>query len=205
MARPRIHDPDEVLDTTEQLIAQSGPAAVTIRAIATATGVSNGALYHSFGSRYGLVGQTWIRAARRFLEVQAELVDAGLSADGGAYAAIRAVVAAADAPAEFAERFPASSVILHALRKSDLLGDDLPEDMAEEISSLERQLIGLMIRLSVAMWDRNDAAAVDVITTCVVDLPTSILLTRERLGKPTAREHLRAAVHAVLSVGPPPV
>ncbi len=45
----------------------SGPAAVTIRAISAAVGVSNGALYHTFGSRSGLMGRAWLRAGRRFL------------------------------------------------------------------------------------------------------------------------------------------
>ena len=62
-----------------------------------------------------------------------------------------------------------------------------------------------MIRLAVNLWDRKDAGAVDTITTCIVDLPTAIVLRRDRLADPTAREHLRAAVRAVLDVGPPPV
>jgi hypothetical protein len=61
-----------------------------------------------------------------------------------------------------------------------------------------------MIRLALHMWDRKDAAAVDVITSCVVDLPTALLLRRKRVGSATAREQLHAAVRAVLTVGPPP-
>jgi hypothetical protein len=61
-----------------------------------------------------------------------------------------------------------------------------------------------MIRLARALWDRKDAAAVDVITTCIVDLPTAILLQRNRIHDPGARKRLRAAVRAVLAVGPPP-
>jgi hypothetical protein len=57
--------------------------------------------------------------------------------------------------------------------------------------------------LSLHLWDRKDRYAVDVITICIVDLPTSILLRRDRLNNPTARAHLRAAVRAVLEIGPP--
>ena len=39
-----------------------GPAAVTIRAISSATGVSNGAVYHTFGSRAGVLARAWLRA-----------------------------------------------------------------------------------------------------------------------------------------------
>lgn len=51
MPRPRVHDPDRVLAAVESLAARSGPAAVTIRAVSEATGASNGAVYHGFGSR----------------------------------------------------------------------------------------------------------------------------------------------------------
>src|ERR1700737_1755135 len=59
MPRPRVYEPDRVLDAVESLAVASGPAAVTIRAISAAIGVSNGALYHTFGSRSGLMGRAW--------------------------------------------------------------------------------------------------------------------------------------------------
>jgi hypothetical protein len=62
-----------------------------------------------------------------------------------------------------------------------------------------------MIRLAVNVWDRKDSRAVDTITTCIVDLPTAILLRRDRLANATAREHLRTSVRAVLDIGPPPL
>ncbi|EUA07005.1 bacterial regulatory s, tetR family protein [Mycobacterium xenopi 4042] len=51
MPRPRVYDIDRMLDAAESLAAESGPSAVTIRAVAAAAAVSNGALYHTFGSR----------------------------------------------------------------------------------------------------------------------------------------------------------
>jgi AcrR family transcriptional regulator len=183
------------------LTVASGPAAVTIRAISSAVGVSNGALYHTFESRSGLMGRAWIRAARRFFILQHALVDQAL-ADGDTRAA---VVAAAEAPALFAEQHPESSAVLWAVSREELLNSDLPDDVAAELHDLQRLLIGLMIRLADALWGRKDARAVDSITTCIVDLPTAIVLSRDRLANPTAREHLRASVRAVLDVGPPPL
>ena len=46
---------------------------------------------------------------------------------------------------------------------------------------------------------------VDAAGLGIVDLPTAVLLQRKRLGSATARAHLRAAVHAVLEIGPPPM
>ena len=63
----------------------------------------------------------------------------------------------------------------------------------------------------VALWGRRDGPSVEVITTCVVDLPTALL--RRHLGRLTAdgaaqvpadaRARLAAAVRAVLDLEPP--
>jgi AcrR family transcriptional regulator len=189
-----------VLDAVESLTVASGPAAVTIRAVSSAVGVSNGALYHTFTSRSGLMARAWIRAARRFFDLQGTLIERAL-ADADARAA---VVAAAEAPVVFAERHPDSSAVLWAVSREALLESELPDDIAAELHDLHRLLIDVMIRLADRLWQRSDARAVDTITTCVVDLPTAIVLSRGRLHDPTAREHLRASVRAVLDVGPPP-
>jgi AcrR family transcriptional regulator len=194
-----VYEPDRVLDAVESLAVASGPGAVTIRAISAAIGVSNGALYHSFGSRAGLMGRAWLRAAGRFFALQNDLIDQAIP-----QGAASAVVAAADAPVVFAEQHPASSTLLWATSREELLESDLPDDLAADLRDAQRSLIGLMIRLAVAAWDRKDSRAVDTITTCIVDLPSAIVLRRNRLTDPTAREHLRAAVRAVLDVGPPP-
>ncbi len=203
MPRPRTHDPDVVLDAVEDLVVQSGPTAVTIRAISAAVGMSNGAVYHTFTSRAGLTGQAWLRAGKRFVAVQTSLVDQAM-AGGGPGGAIEAVVAAADAAVVFTEQYPGSSGLVLRVRREEVLADDVPDDVADELRRLDKLLVALMVRLAIAVWDRKDAAAVDVITSCVVDLPTALLLRRDRLGSATARAQLHAAVRAVLAVGPPP-
>jgi AcrR family transcriptional regulator len=201
MPRPRIHDRDTVLDAAESLAVQTGPASVTTRAVAAAAGMSNGAIYHSFRSRGDLVAQTWLRAARAFLDVQSDLVDSALA--DSSVDPIAAVVAAADAPAVFFRLHPQSSRLLLRVDRDQLLGDELPQDVTTDLAALDRALIGLMMRLSVHLWKRKDAAAVDAITLCIVDLPTAILLSRNRIGSAWARDQLKSAVRAVLADGPP--
>ncbi|OMB96598.1 TetR family transcriptional regulator [Mycobacterium colombiense] len=200
MPRPRVHDRDVVLDAVEDLVARSGPAAVTIRAIGATVGMSNGAVYHTFTSRGGLMGQAWLRAGQRFLAVQTSLADQAMTSGGP----IDAVVAAADAAVVFTERYPGSSTLVLRVRREEVLADDVPGDVADELRRLDKHLVAFMVRLALAAWDRKDAAAVDAITSCVVDLPTALLLRRDRLGSATARAQLHAAVRAVLTVGPPP-
>ncbi|RAU97409.1 TetR/AcrR family transcriptional regulator [Mycobacterium colombiense] len=203
MPRPRMHDPDGVLDAVEELVARSGPTAVTIRAISDAVGVSNGAVYHTFTSRGGLMGHAWLRAGRRFLAVQTSLVDEAM-AGAGPGGPIDAVVAAAEAAVVFAEQYPGSSTLVLRVRREDVLADDVPDDVAGELRHLDKLLVALLVRLAIAVWDRKDAAALDTITSCVVDLPTALLLRRDRLGSTTTRAQLQAAVRAVLAVGPSP-
>ncbi|MET0452030.1 MAG: helix-turn-helix domain-containing protein [Mycobacterium sp.] len=204
MPRPRLYDRDLVLDAVQSLAVDTGPAGVTTRAVAVAAGVSNGAIYHSFRSRGDLLAQTWLRAARGFLAVQSELVDAALAdSDGPRGDPVDAVVAAADAPAVFHARQPQSAMLLHLIDRDQLLGDDVPADVAAQLGELDRALVGLMIRLATHLWGRKDAAAVDAITLCIVDLPTAFLLSRNRIDCPWARARLKDAVRAVLADTPP--
>ncbi len=197
MPRPRTHDLDVVFDAAESIAVAAGVSAVTIRAVAAATGVSNGALYHAFGSRAELLARTRVRAARRFLAVQAELVAAAGPADP-----VAAVVAAAEASIVVAQRFPESGRLLLTVSRTEMLSGELPEAVAAEVAAVERELLDLLIDLALRMWGRRDGRAVDVVTLCVVDLPTAILLQRNRLHSPAAQRQLRAAVRAVLDVGP---
>lgn len=189
-----------MLDAVEELAVRSGPSAVSVRAVSAASGVSNGALYHSFASRAGLLAHAWLRAGRRFLAVQSALVDDALARQP----AVDAVVAAADAPVIFAGRYATSAKLVLTVRRSEALAADIPGELSVELRDLETQLVGLMMRLASRLWDRTDAAAVDVITSCIVDLPTALLLARNAIDDPTRRAQLRAAVRAVLAVGPPP-
>ena len=192
MPRPQLYDRDAMLDAAEDLAVDGGVKAVTIRAVADRAGISNGAIYHAFGSRGGLVGRAWVRAARRFLALQQQVVDAETEP-------IRAVIAAADAPAVFSEQYPASARLVLGTSREELIGD-APAEVQAELRSLDTDLRDLLIRLSLAMFDRKDAASVAVIEDCVVGLPTGLMLRRPIPPTDETRRRLAAAVEAILSV-----
>ncbi len=58
MSQPATRDPDltrtRILDAALRLFAQQGPAAVTMRAIAEASGVTKSLIHHHFGSKEAL-------------------------------------------------------------------------------------------------------------------------------------------------------
>jgi AcrR family transcriptional regulator len=195
--RPRVHDLDQLLDTAEQLVASEGASGITVRSLATAAGVSNGVIYHAFGSVGALLGQVWLRAASDFLDLQTSLVDQAGSA-------VEAVVAAADAPFVFAARRPAAARMLLTVKKEQLLGPQVPEELADTLFGLDKRLVSVLIRLAALVWDRRDGLAVEVITTCVVDLPIAFFRRAQAPVTADTRQRLAAAVRAVLTVAPPP-
>ncbi|WP_329062987.1 TetR/AcrR family transcriptional regulator [Amycolatopsis sp. NBC_01480] len=262
MPRPRIHDPERLLDVAERLIADVGPEEVTVRGLAVAAGVPNSTIYHSFGSLPALIGRAWLRGAGYFLDVQTQLVEqalagggplaasdggvglpapagvaggadltaaaeavgaaalplvggvvgaAGLPVVGGAVSAadspaVAAVVAAADTSAVVAELRPEAARLMLTVSPDRILGPQLPEDVLEDLHALDKRLVRLLVRLARELWQRGDGAAVEVITTCVVDLPTALLkrdLAAYGAAGPETRRRLAAAVRAVLALPPP--
>jgi AcrR family transcriptional regulator len=191
--RPRVHDLGELLDVAERLVAEAGAGHVTVRGLAAAAGVPNGTIYHAFGSLSAVLAQVWLRAATRFLDLQTELVDR-------APGAVAAVVAAADAPAVFAAEHPAAARMLLTTKADRLFGPDLPDELADALHALDKRLVALLVRLARLVWGRGDGLAVEVVTTCVVDLPTALF--RRDPTDPLVRDRLAAAVRAVLTVPP---
>jgi AcrR family transcriptional regulator len=92
MGRPREHDERtraELLAAAERLIAEGGPGALSVRAVADGAGTSTRAVYSVFGSKDGLLVQALARRAFEFLYAEiakleetddpaADLIDIGL-------------------------------------------------------------------------------------------------------------------------------
>ncbi|MEQ0564226.1 helix-turn-helix domain-containing protein [Amycolatopsis sp. NEAU-NG30] len=189
------------MDAAERMAVDAGPAAVTVRALSEATSVSNGAIYHAFGSRSGLMGRIWLRAAQQFLALQRQAVEHATAGGSTPERAIEAVVAAADTPAEFLMRQPTSGRFLLTVSRKELLGSsEMPDDIAEELRQLDQSLAGLLIELAHRVFGRGDRTAVAVIRDCVVELPSALLLRGRRDPDPAVRQRLAAAVRAVLAV-----
>lgn len=202
MGRPRQHDLDDLLDHARRLWVDGGSAALTVRALAAASGASNGAIYHAFGSRDALLARVWTREARRFLHLQAEAVETALA--GGDPRA--AVVAAALAPCDLARRDAAGARLLLAVTADDLLAAGPAAPERDELRALRRDLHALVVRLAVAVWGSDEPPATTLVGSCLVALPSALLLGRgaeDRLVDPVARLTLERAVLGVLSAPPP--
>jgi AcrR family transcriptional regulator len=70
MGRPREHDDETraaLLAAAERLVAEGGPAALSVRAVADAAGTTTRAVYSLFGSKDGLLVESLARDAFAFL------------------------------------------------------------------------------------------------------------------------------------------
>lgn len=201
MPRPRVHALEDVLDAAERLLVEQGRAQLTVRSLADHSGVSNGSIYHGFGSLETVIAAAWLRRAQQFLALQAAAVQQAL-ADGHHLGAVQA---AADAPARLVEGNPSAARLLVTLSREDLLDDAVAASVAADLRTLDASLASTLRRLAQAVYGREDPGAVDVITLCVVRLPAAMLFGQIRTGRvhPHTRTQLAAAVQAVLDVGPP--
>lgn len=192
MGRPRRHDRDELLDHARDLWAREGLGGLTIRSLSARSGVPNGVIYHAFGSRDGLVARVWNREAGAFLDLQRHAIAA--CADP-----VRAAVAAACAPADFARGHPDGSRVLLSVRATALLTDRLDPDVQARVAERKRELGVIITGLAERCWARHDPTALAAMTMCVVDLPSALLLARDRVTDPLARHALETAVRAIAS------
>lgn len=203
MGRPRAHDPATLLDHARDLWAERGADGLTTRALAERSGASNGAIYHAFGSRGSLVLQVWARAAEAYLDHQEAAVARALA--GGD--ARDAVVAAALAPATYADADPAGGRVLLGLVDGGLDESGLATDERERLRRHRRRLGRLVDRLADEVWPAPAGSAPSpeartLVRYCLVDLPGSLLLARDRLEDPVARRALAHAVRGILEGGP---
>ena len=199
MGRPRQYDLDDLLGHARDLWIGRGVDGLTIRALSSASGASNGAVYHAFGSRAGLLARVWAQEAGRFLAFQRDRVrEAMLEGDATA-----ALVAAALAPATYATSNADGARLLLVATADDLLVADLDDAGRTQLLELQKELGALLIDLASALWGRRDGAAVAVVRHCVVALPGALLLESRDLADPLAAHSLENAVRGIASVAPP--
>ncbi|MFB8281005.1 TetR/AcrR family transcriptional regulator [Nocardia colli] len=174
MGRPSKFDADHLLDAAADLVAEAGPSAVTMSAVAEATGASNGSVYHRFPDRPALLAALWLRTVERFqrgvLEtMRLEPPQRAVSRSAGYVVAWArrnprdAAVLLAGA-GEFA-RGQWSEAAREALQRSNTA-------IAEAITDLARRLGG------------RDPRDTDRVTIAIVDLPEATIRRYLRSGRP---------------------
>jgi AcrR family transcriptional regulator len=163
MAPQRKHDTDRILDAARTLALTDGPRAVSVAAIADASGAPAGTLYHRFGSRDGILRAAWLRALERF---QTRYLEAARDPDP-----LEAGVAMAVSVVAFARSFRDDARLLLTLRPQDLLDGGPDGDFLKLQTAMNARLEAELRRVTRALHGRADARALDAVVRATVDLP----------------------------------
>ncbi|HDH03413.1 MAG TPA: TetR/AcrR family transcriptional regulator [Actinobacteria bacterium] len=175
MPRPAVFTQDQILDASLELVVDSGPATLSMTAVAQALNASSGSLYHRFASRDLLVATLWLRAVRRFQDgYQAKLDHPDpLAAALGAAAHVLA----------WSRTNLSDARLLLLFRSTDLLHHSWPEELRQDNIDLQRRMQAGISAIQAAFGAR-DPASLQRIRFAVVDVPYAAVRPSLVDGKP---------------------
>ncbi|MFN3625649.1 MAG: TetR/AcrR family transcriptional regulator [Hyphomicrobium sp.] len=111
----------------------------TVDALNAATGLSMGSIYHRFGSREGLLAETWLNAVERF---QAQFLDA--LAAGTLDAGLKAALVTP----RFCRSNPNEAMLLACCRQAEFLGEATPAVLRARIAAANNTASGAVRRFA---------------------------------------------------------
>jgi AcrR family transcriptional regulator len=176
MPRPAKHDEARILSAAASLVAARGPGAATITAISTAVGAPNGSIYHRFKSRDELLGRLWLTKAAFFQDRWVKALEHPEPRQAGLDAAL-------SLPRAVREDFDGARImLLH--RREDFLSEGWPPEMKAEAERLRNQVKEQLAGITRRLFGRGTAAAREVATFAVLDLPFSAVRRHVGGGDP---------------------
>jgi AcrR family transcriptional regulator len=193
VARPQLHSREEILDAARTLVLDSGARAATLNAIADASGVPKGSIYHRFTSLDELLADMWIRAVRRSQATFIAALDDPEPMD--------AAIAGALSIHDFARSELSDARLLAALRREDLMETVGSQRVRHELTELNRPLQNALAGLAHRLLGNRTREAIELTVCAVVDLPMGATRRHLIAGSSipdTVRPQLEAAVRAAL-------
>jgi len=189
MPRHAAFTEDDFFAVAARLVAEEGPAAATVVAIARRAGAPTGSLYHRFASRDELLGALWLRLVERF---QAGFLDALARGDG---------LEAALYTSRFVREHPDEARALLLYRREDFADGRWPDEFQGRAVALARALDDGLAAFARRVYGEATPDALRRVTFALVDVPAAAVrrhLTRDRAVPPVVDELVRAAVVAIL-------
>lgn len=142
MGRKSSVDEEDVYGIVASALAGSGR--FTVDTLKAASGLSMGSIYHRFGSREGLLAETWLNAIGRF---QARFLDA--IAPGTLGAGLDAALATP----RFCRSNRDEAIVLACCRQAEFLGEATPAPLRKRIAAAN-DAVGTAIRRFAEAVDR---------------------------------------------------
>jgi AcrR family transcriptional regulator len=193
--RPPLHSPDSILDAARDLLRETGARALTVDAIARASGAPVGSIYHRFGSLEELLAEMWIASVRRFQTACLSVLDTGTEP-------LDAALNAAGAVHDFARDEPGDALLLASLRREDLFEAARSDRVRAELEGLNRSAEEAIAALSRRLYGNAGPTALARTRLAVADIPVGAvrpyLLSNQPLPR-GLRTWVESAVRAVLT------
>lgn len=163
MGRTAKYDETRILGAASGIVAEGGPNAATMNAIAARIGAPNGSIYHRFRSRDELLGCLWLRKAAFFQDRFAAALrhpdprQAGLDGALSLPASVRA------------DPEGARIMLLH--RREDFLSDGWPPEMQAEAERLGAQAKDELAKITHRLFGSRSTPARQAAAFAVLDIP----------------------------------
>ncbi|WTW98877.1 TetR/AcrR family transcriptional regulator [Streptomycetaceae bacterium NBC_01309] len=193
MARPPRYDMDRLLDAALELVADAGPPAVTMAAVAKAAGAPSGSVYHRFPSRTALLAELWLRTVERFQEGWIAALSGHADPRAAAAAGARHVVAWSRG------NRPEAVVLLYSAE--DYGRGDWPEPYLRRAEEGHRRVREALSGLGESLGVQGELER-DQLALAVIDLPLAVVRGPLRTGAPIptrAQELAERSARALLA------
>ncbi|MEV0369612.1 TetR/AcrR family transcriptional regulator [Streptomyces sp. NPDC050636] len=175
MARPPRFDTPLLLDAAVRLAAESGPAGVTMAAVAASAGAPSGSLYHRFAGRSALLAEVWLRTVEGFQEGYFAALKSSDDPRAAGRAAARHVVAWSRAHPDEA------ALLLYGAR--DFGQDSWSEEHRRRADEGNRRVLTSVRELADTLG-ASGAQDIERVSLAIIDVPLSLVRRHLRNGSP---------------------
>lgn len=146
-----------------RLVADRGPQAVTVAALAKELGAPTGSIYHRYSSREELLAELWMEVVEGFQNGFAGRLAGADDVDGAVQAALFM--------ASWTRQHPLESRLLLLHRRQDFFTGEWPADLVDRAKALEPQ-IGLELRsYAQRAFGRADSETMARLRYALLDAP----------------------------------
>ncbi|MFG2891271.1 TetR/AcrR family transcriptional regulator [Streptomyces sp. NPDC048248] len=175
MARPPRFDTHQLLDAAVRQAAASGPAGVTMSAVAKEVGAPSGSVYHRFAGRTALLAEMWLRTVENFQEGYFKALEANPDPRRAGCAAARHVVA-------WSRAHPQQAALL-LYGAQDFGRADWSEEHRHRADRGNQRVRNAAASLAAALGAKGPQAT-ERVALALVDLPLSLVRRHLRAGTP---------------------
>ena len=132
MGRKAIFDRRQMTGAALRLVADRGPQAVTVSALAKEVGAPTGSIYHRYRSREQLLAELWMEVVEGFQNRFVESLSQARDVEGA--------IATARLMVNWMREHALEARLLLLHRRQDFVSGDWPADLAARAAALEPQL-----------------------------------------------------------------